>query len=47
MKIKGKELDADAPEYTRPIKTRQVNICTEETPKITHIGDYWDEDTVN
>ena len=36
-----------APEVTQPLKTRQVNIGSEEMPKYATIGDYWDEEMVN
>jgi hypothetical protein len=32
--------------YTKPLKLRKVNIGTDEHPKLTSIGDYWDEQTV-
>ena len=32
---------------TQPLKTRQVNIGSEEMPKYATIGDYWDEEMVN
>ena len=31
---------------TQPLKTRQVNIGSEEKPKYATIGDYWDEEMV-
>ena len=37
----------EAPEVTQPLKTRQVNIGSEEMPKYATIGDYWDEETVS
>ena len=33
-------------EVTKPLKLREVNIGTEENPKLANIGDYWDEDIV-
>ena len=32
----------EAPEVTQPLKTRTVNIGSEEQPKYATIGDYWD-----
>ena len=32
----------EAPEVTQPLKTRTVNIGSEENPKYATIGDYWD-----
>jgi hypothetical protein len=32
--------------FSTPIKVKKVNIGTTENPKITSIGDYWDEQTV-
>ena len=37
----------EAPEVTQPLKTRQVNIGSEEMPKYATIGDYWDEEMVS
>ena len=34
-------------EVTQPLKTRKVNIGSEEMPKYATIGDYWDEETVS
>ena len=31
-------------EVTQPLKTRTVNIGSEENPKYATIGDYWDEE---
>ena len=36
----------ESPEVTQPLKTRKVNIGSEEMPKYTTIGDYWDEEMV-
>ena len=33
----------EAPEVTQPLKTRTINIGSEEQPKYATIGDYWDE----
>ena len=33
--------------FFEPLKTIKVNIGTEETPKFSSIGDYWDEKTVS
>ena len=30
----------------QPLKIQKVNIGTEEEPKFTKIGDYWDEETM-
>lgn len=30
-----------------PLKTKKVNIGSEEVPKFTTIGDYWDGETIN
>jgi len=32
--------------YNGLIKTNKHNICTEETPKMAIIGDYWDKEMV-
>ena len=37
----------EEPEVTQPLKTRQVNIGSEEMPKYSTIGDYWDEEMVS
>lgn len=34
------------PDITAPLKTKQVNIGTEEEPKYATLGDYWDDATV-
>ena len=36
----------EAPEVTRPLKIRTVNIGSEEQRKYATIGDYWDEEMV-
>lgn len=36
----------ELPEATQPLKTRKVNIGSEEEPKFATIGDYWDEEMV-
>lgn len=33
-------------DVTKPWKIWQVNIISEEKPKLANIGDYWDDDTV-
>ena len=33
----------ESPEVTQPLKTRKVNIGSEEMHKYATIGDYWDE----
>lgn len=35
-----------ASDYNGPIKTKKHNICTEELPKMTIIGDYWDKEMI-
>ena len=30
----------------QPLNIRKVNIGTEENPKFTSVGDYWDEETM-
>ena len=37
----------EAPEVTQPLKTRTVNIGSEENPKYATIGDYWDDEMVS
>ena len=32
---------------TQPLKTRTVNIGSEENPKYATIGDYWDDEMVS
>jgi len=34
------------PDISEHLKTRQVNIGSEEEPKFVKIGDHWNEDTV-
>jgi len=34
------------PDITVPLKTKQVNIGTEEEPKYAMLGDYWDDATL-
>lgn len=41
--IEGVDID---PDYTKPLKNRKVNIGTEEVPKFSFIGEYWDEENV-
>ena len=36
----------ECPEITEKLKIKKVNIGTEETPKITSIGNYWDDKTI-
>ena len=33
-------------DVTKPLKLKEVNIGTEENPKLAKIGDYWDDDIV-
>jgi len=33
-------------DYTKPLKTKRVNIGIDEVHKFAFIGDYWDEETV-
>jgi hypothetical protein len=42
--IEGPELVSTT--YTQPIKTNQVNIGTMKNPKFAHIGDYWNDETI-
>ena len=37
----------EAPEVHQPLKTRTVNIGSEEQPKLATIGDYWDDEMVS
>ena len=37
----------ESPKVTHPLKTRKVNIGSEEIPKYATIGDYWDEEMVS
>ena len=32
--------------YTQPIKTKQINIEKTDNPKFSHIGDYWNDETI-
>jgi hypothetical protein len=32
--------------YAKPLRMHKVNIGTEEKPKFTNIGDYWNEETI-
>jgi len=34
------------PDYVKPLRTRKINIGTEEVPKFAFIGDYWDEENM-
>lgn len=36
-----------SPYITQPLKTRKVNIGSEEQPKLSNVGDYWDEETIS
>jgi hypothetical protein len=38
--------DMESKPYEKLVNTRKVNIGTEENLKLTQIGDYWDEKTV-
>ncbi len=42
--VHGPEIEL--PKVTQPLKTRKVNIGSEEMPKYATIGDYWDEEMV-
>jgi hypothetical protein len=44
--VKDTISDGVSSSYTKPLKLQKVNIGTEEHPKMTSIGDYWDEQTV-
>ena len=33
-------------DVTKPLKLKEVNIGTNEQPKLAKIGDYWDDDIV-
>ena len=37
----------EALEVNQPLKTRTVNIGSEDQPKLTTIGDYWDDEMVS
>ena len=43
--VHGPEIES--PEVTQPLKTRKVNIGSEDMPKYATIGDYWDEEMVS
>ena len=43
-KVQGPKLELL--EITNKLKTKKVNIGTEAEPKLTSIGDYWDEETM-
>ena len=40
--VQGPKLEI--PEITEKVKTKKINIGTEEDPKLASIGDYWDEE---
>ena len=40
-------LQVENPAITTPLKTKKVNIGTEEEPKFVKIGAYWDDATVD
>ena len=42
--VQGLELKVS--DVAKPVKIKKVNIGTEEEPKFTSIGDYWDDETV-
>jgi hypothetical protein len=42
--VEGPSLDSKV--FASPIKLNKVNIGTAENPKMTSIGDYWDEQTI-
>jgi len=33
-------------DVNKPLKLKEVNVGTKEQPKMTNIGDYWDDDMV-
>jgi hypothetical protein len=36
----------ELPFIGQPIKIKKVNIGTEQAPKLTNVGDYWDDATI-
>jgi CTP:phosphocholine cytidylyltransferase-like protein len=42
--VEGPSLESE--EFDAPIKVKKFNIGTEENPKMSSIGDYWDEKTL-
>ena len=42
--VQGPKLEIH--EIAKKVKTRKINIGTEEDPKLASIGDYWDDETV-
>jgi hypothetical protein len=42
--VEGPELESVV--YANPLKTRKVNIGTQDKPKFVNIGDYWSEETI-
>jgi hypothetical protein len=42
--VEGPSLDSEV--FVAPIKVKKVNIGTMDNPKITIIGDYWNDQIV-
>ena len=42
--VEGSNISSD--QFIKPLKIKKVNIGSEDNPKFTNIGDYWDEETV-
>ena len=42
--VEGAPITTDR--FLKPLKIKKVNSGSEENPKFTNIGDYWDEETV-
>ena len=45
LEVKGPKVENA--NISEPLKTRQVNIRSEEEPKFPKVGDYTDEDTTD
>ena len=39
-------LDIQTDSMSQPLKIGKVNIGSEENPKFSNVGDYWDEETM-
>jgi len=40
-------LELQIPDVEKPLKTKKINIGSEESPKFSNVGDYWDNETVS
>ena len=43
-RVEGAAITSD--QFLKPLKIKKVNIVSNENPKFSNIGYYWDDDTV-